>query len=159
MACRLGCEQCFEGVGGGWGAADRPKAVGHSSGTVSPVDGFEDLRFQAGRSEPRRGKPGAGGGHLDAAGDLELIATEWHGADGYAVGECLLGGAHAAVGDGANGAIEERSVWQERQNVRTWGEIEGCRIARGERGDDVEVRIGERVEYALDEAAVVLELR
>jgi hypothetical protein len=43
--------------------------------TVAVVDGVEDLRPEAGRSEPRGGKPGSRAGYFDAAGDLELIAA------------------------------------------------------------------------------------
>jgi hypothetical protein len=62
------------------------------------------------------------------------------------------------VGDGAAGAVEDRGVRDERKHSGVRGDVEARRIGRGKRGDDMDLLLGERLERAAHEAAVVLEL-
>jgi hypothetical protein len=103
------CQECFEGVGcGGWAAGCGERGC-HAFRSVAAADCLADGGAQAGGVQAAGGQPRSGAGYLDAAGDFELVAAERDGADGDAAGECLLGRAHAAVGDGAGGPVEDRA--------------------------------------------------
>jgi hypothetical protein len=70
-----------------------------------------------------------------------------------------LGRAHATVGDRAHGTLEQRPVGDKRQDTRVGWNVDAGGVGCRQRGDDLEVLAGERLERRADEAAVVLELR
>jgi hypothetical protein len=106
-----------------------------------------------------RAQATAGGGDLDPTRDLELVAAEGHGADGDAADQCLLRRAHAPVGDGADGAVEDRAVGGEAEQARV-GRGPDAFIGRGRQGcDDVDGLIGECLQRGADQPVIALELR
>ena len=98
----------FEGVGGCGGSAGCVEGGGDALRAGSEVHGVLDGDAQPCGIEPARGESDAGVSDFDAAGDLRLVASEGDGDDGHAVGERLLGDAHAGVADDAGGAVEHR---------------------------------------------------
>ena len=66
----------------------------------------------------------AGVGHLDPAGDVELVAAERDDAHRDAGRERLLGDALAAVGDDAGGPGDDRAVRQEPLDARVGRRVE-----------------------------------
>jgi hypothetical protein len=103
-------------------------------------------------------QPGARAGHLHPPGDLQLVAAEGDGAHRHAVGQRLLGGDHAAVGDGAQAAVQDQPVRQEPLEARVGWHPHRWRVAGGQGGDHGHGLIGQRLQHDLDQAVVVLEL-
>ncbi len=84
---------------------------------------------------------------LQAPGHLVLVATERHGADGDALGERLLRGAHAAVGDGAGCAGQDRAVREARaRRLRSPAGTHSAHACRRQRRHHVDGLVGERFE-------------
>ncbi len=110
------------------------------------------------RQLPRR-QPHAGTCNLDAAGDLGLIAAEGDGNDRDAVGERLLGDAHAGVADDAGRSLEQGCVREEALDPNIGRRSQARGIDLCGRDDDVERLADERSRGNLGEPAVVLEKR
>jgi hypothetical protein len=152
-------DQLLHGVCGGTGSSCLAIALGDSASAFVAADRRLDRGSQPlGRHALGR-KPGARACHLDAAGNFELVAPERHDAHRNTARKRLLGDAHAAVGDRASGAIQHRAVRDEGEHPRIGGSVEAHGITGGERGHDVELLAGQRLERAAHEPAVVLELR
>src|SRR6201999_4665408 len=75
-----------------------------------PRQGLVDGSGESPRGEPAAADPGAGAAGDDVGGDVELVASPGHHADGDTEGQRLLGDPHAAVTDGDGGLAQDRHV-------------------------------------------------
>ena len=102
-----GSEQSsLDSVCRGAGPASSREGIGDPPGPIHPCHRLMDLAPEPIRPQTTGGQPRAGAGHLRTPCDLELIPAEGDDADRDAVRQGLLGGAHAAVGNGANRPVE-----------------------------------------------------
>jgi hypothetical protein len=105
------------------GASGRGVAGGDPSGSLLLGRGRSDGVAEAFRREPFGGYPRAGVGVHRAGGDFDLVAPERHHTYGYALGQCLLGSPHAAVGHGDGGAVQDVAVRVEVEDVGVRGQV------------------------------------